>query len=161
MGSRGSVIWKWKALVDEGKPISVTDEEATRYWLEMPTLLETIETAISAGCGGEIMMPKMPTFNVIELAALIQNNDQKGIGISGLRKGEKRHEILIAGHERWFEWGDFYTIKSDYAYYAKTEWRYEEVVSHINDWWLTQTEMREKIDKLCQRDVRSGNAQTV
>ena len=163
MGSRGSVIWKWKALVDEGKTLTVTHSDATRYWLEIPKLLETIRTAIDVGemNRGEIMIPIMPSFNVMELAAIFQDDNKCMIPIVGLRKGEKPHETLIPWYEKWRSWGGVYTVKGDYALYKTDDWKQQAVESFTNDWWLTQTEMREKIDKLCQRDVRCGDVKTV
>lgn len=98
-GSRGSVIPLWRALAEERKPLPITHEEMTRFWITVPDAVSFVLDAVVFQQGGEIFIPKMPSYRIVDLAAAIcggANFDRK---IVGVRPGEKLHEDLITVHE--------------------------------------------------------------
>jgi len=148
MGSRGSVIWKFKKWADEGKPLIVTQREATRFWLDVPTLLKTVDEAIKNGKSNEIFVPRMPSFVVFDFAATFD----KPIEITQLRKNEKLDEVAISEYEQYCQRGNWYVIHNKDLPGIKTK----AYMSDTNDWWLLDTEMRRKIGKLCSKDDGCG-----
>ena len=74
--------------------------------------------------GGEIFIPKLPSYNIIQLANIISPN--ASLAIIGIRSGEKLHECMISNSEshRTYECNNYYVITSDTLYvtidYKKT-----------------------------------------
>jgi UDP-N-acetylglucosamine 4,6-dehydratase len=109
LGSRGSVIpfFKEKALM--GK-IPITDVRMTRFWLTLNQGVQLVMRAIDSMYGGEIYVPKIPSFKVTDVARIIAPNiPTYEIGI---RPGEKLHEVMITEDDSYFtrEFEDYYTI---------------------------------------------------
>ncbi len=96
MGSRGSVIPKFLEQRKKGV-ITITDKKMTRFNITLKESIEMVEWALIHSKGGEIIIPKIPSFNVIDLAKVIAPRAKiKNIGI---RQGEKIHEDLITKSE--------------------------------------------------------------
>ena len=110
MMSRGSVIPVFLNIKDNKFP--VTDKKMTRFSI---TLDESVEMAIKSlkyASGGEIFIPKLKSYKIIDLVKAISGNGKiKNIGI---RPGEKIHEELISKGETAdiFSYKDFYIISS-------------------------------------------------
>ena len=110
MMSRGSVIPVFLNIKDNKFP--VTDKKMTRFSI---TLDESVEMAIKSlkyASGGEIFIPKLKSYKIINLVKAISGNGKiKNIGI---RPGEKIHEELISKGETAdiFSYKDFYIISS-------------------------------------------------
>ena len=109
LGSRGSVIPFFKEQALTGK-IPITDFRMTRFWLTLSQGVNLVMQAIDSMHGGEIYVPKIPSFEVTDVARIIAPNvPTYEIGI---RPGEKLHEVMITEDDSYFtrEFDDFYTI---------------------------------------------------
>jgi UDP-N-acetylglucosamine 4,6-dehydratase len=100
-------FFKEKALT--GK-IPITDVRMTRFWLTLNQGVNLVMRAIDSMHGGEIYVPKIPSFKVTDVARIIAPNiPTYEIGI---RPGEKLHEVMITEDDSYFtrEFEDYYTI---------------------------------------------------
>jgi UDP-N-acetylglucosamine 4,6-dehydratase len=109
LGSRGSVIpfFQEKALTGR---IPITDLRMTRFWLTLAQGVDLVIRAIDSMHGGEIYVPKIPSFKVTDVARIVAPNiPTYEIGI---RPGEKLHEVMITEDDSFFtkEFEDFYII---------------------------------------------------
>jgi UDP-N-acetylglucosamine 4,6-dehydratase len=110
-GSRGSVIPLFKKFVAEGKPLPITHPEMTRFWITIDQATDFVVQRWRDMYGGEIFIPRMPSFRIVDLAIAIENPKEiefQGIPmpitgghpyIIGMRPGEKIHETLITPHD--------------------------------------------------------------
>ena len=101
MASRGSVIPLFIEQIKEGKPLTVTDPEMTRYLMSLDEAVELVIFAFENAKAGDIMVQKSPASTIGDLArALIElfetNNE---IRIIGTRHGEKVYETLLTREE--------------------------------------------------------------
>ena len=92
LGSRGSVIPYFKEHAAKGF-LPITDEEMTRFWLTISEGVQFVLDSLVSMQGGEIFVPKIPSFKVIDVAKVISPN--LPIKIIGIRPGEKLHEVMI------------------------------------------------------------------
>jgi UDP-N-acetylglucosamine 4,6-dehydratase (inverting) len=110
MGSRGSVLGEFFNQKKRGI-IEITDKRMTRFNIMLEESVQMVVWALYNNLGGEIFVPKIPSFYVLDLAKAISNNssDIKEVGI---RPGEKIHEELISIHESQytFDLGEYYSI---------------------------------------------------
>ena len=96
MGSRGSVIPKFIKQKNE-KLITITHKDMTRFNITLRESVDMVDWAISKSVGGEIIIPKIPSFKVIDLAQVIAPKAK--VKYIGIRQGEKIHEDLITVSE--------------------------------------------------------------
>lgn len=102
LGSRGSVLPTFLAQIEAGGPVTVTDPDATRYFMSIPEAVRLVLQAGAIGRPGETMILDMGRPVSIDVLArrLIEHHDPSvRIEYTGLRAGEKLHESLIAGTE--------------------------------------------------------------
>lgn len=99
LGSSGSVIPKFKSQIEQGKNITVTHPEITRYFMLIPEACELVLQAASIGKGGEIFILDMgEPIKIVDLAKkMIELSGRSDISIEfcGLRCGEKLYEELL------------------------------------------------------------------
>ncbi|WP_151942795.1 UDP-N-acetylglucosamine 4,6-dehydratase (configuration-retaining) [Aliarcobacter butzleri] len=99
LGSSGSVIPKFKSQIEQGKNITVTHPEITRYFMLIPEACELVLQAASIGKGGEIFILDMgEPIRIVDLAKkMIELSGRSDINIEfcGLRLGEKLYEELL------------------------------------------------------------------
>ncbi|MCG3663337.1 UDP-N-acetylglucosamine 4,6-dehydratase (configuration-retaining) [Aliarcobacter butzleri] len=99
LGSSGSVIPKFKSQIEQGKNITVTHPEITRYFMLIPEACELVLQAASIGNGGEIFILDMgEPIKIVDLAKkMIELSGRSDISIEfcGLRCGEKLYEELL------------------------------------------------------------------
>jgi len=109
MGSRGSVL---PFFLNESKKgtLPITHENMTRFNILMDQCLETVLYTIKNAVGGEIVIPKMPSMKMTDLAKAI--NSKCRIKLIGIRPGEKIHEELISESDskHTFDIGKFYIV---------------------------------------------------
>ena len=115
LGSRGSVVPYFKSQIEAGKPLTVTDPNMTRFLLTLKESVELVLKAIEEGVGGEVFVRKMPGHTIGDLADVLLENKpllKRNIIITGIRPGEKIHELLVGGSEsvRTVDFGDYYVI---------------------------------------------------
>ncbi len=111
-GSRGSVIPFFNKLVANGtKDLPITDERMTRFWITIEEGVRYAAWAISVMQGGEMVIPKIPSVRVTDIAKAIAPN--LPIKIVGIRPGEKLHETLLTGDESRYakELGHCYLVE--------------------------------------------------
>ena len=124
MGSRGSVIPVFLKQKQKGK-ILITQKEMTRFNIMMDQSISMVDYAIKESVGGEIIIPKIPSYRIIDLAKAIAPNLK--VKFIGIRPGEKVHEDLITTHEslNTYDIGKYYVIlnsnKNLINYYLKNK----------------------------------------
>ena len=111
IGSRGSVIPLFQKLAKEDRPITITDERMTRFWLTYDEAVELILFAFRESVGGEIFVPKCPSMRIVDVAKAVCPDCK--IEFTGIRPGgEKIHETLISTNDarnlKWYE--DYFVI---------------------------------------------------
>ncbi|MDB2562236.1 polysaccharide biosynthesis protein [Sulfurimonas sp.] len=99
LGSSGSVIPKFKSQIENGKNITVTHPDITRYFMLIPEACELVLQAGAIGTGGEIFILDMgEPIKIVDLAKKmieLSGKDNIEIEFSGLRPGEKLYEELL------------------------------------------------------------------
>ncbi len=115
-GSRGSVIPVFQEQAKAGK-ITVTHPDMTRFWVTLEEGVRFVLYAISKMTGGEIFVPKLKSKKIVDIAKDIAPDAE--IVYSGIRPGEKIHEILIAPEEsyRTVEFDNNYVIHPAISYF--------------------------------------------
>jgi UDP-N-acetylglucosamine 4,6-dehydratase (inverting) len=96
MGSRGSVIPKFLDQKKNGT-LHITDKRMTRFSITMDESIKLVLWALKNSIGGEIFVPKIPSYKILDLAKAIAPYAK--IKITGPRLGEKIHEDLITANE--------------------------------------------------------------
>ncbi|WP_349763462.1 polysaccharide biosynthesis protein [Fusobacterium sp. SYSU M8D902] len=98
LGSNGSVIPIFKKLLEEGKNLTLTHKDITRYFMTIPEAAQLVIEAGAIGNGGEIFILDMgKPVKIYDLAKTMikLSNADVGIDIIGLRPGEKLYEELL------------------------------------------------------------------
>ncbi len=114
LGSRGSVIPIWQRQINQGKAITVTDKEMTRYMMSIEEACALVIEAAEKGKGGEIFALDMGNkVNVLELAKSIVRETGSVIEIIGKRPGEQLTEEILSIEEAQtaFKEGKYYVIR--------------------------------------------------
>lgn len=106
MGSKGSVMELWRKQKEEGKPLTVTDKEMTRFWIEIEEAAKFIIHKFEIMERGCIYIPKIKKSNVLAEAKAISPKIQ----MIQRRPGEKTDEELIHKYENCYEWENYYII---------------------------------------------------
>jgi UDP-N-acetylglucosamine 4,6-dehydratase len=96
MGSRGSVIPFFLSKRATGT-LPITDTQMTRFNISLSDGVEMVLWAIENALGGEIFVPKIPSYRITDLAAAIGPNCRQEV--VGLRPGEKIHEEMITSSD--------------------------------------------------------------
>ena len=113
IGSRGSVINIFEEQVKKFGKVYLTHPDMTRFNIFMQDAIKLVLWAIENSIGGELIIPKLSSFYVRDLANLISNNKYE---ISGIRPGEKIHEEMISESDSrsTYDLKDKYIIVPDY-----------------------------------------------
>jgi len=155
MGSRGSVIPFFKALAVEGKPLPITDERMTRFWITLPQAVKFVIDSFDLMVGGELYVPRIPSMKIMDLVeAVAPGSETTPVDI---RPGEKLHEEMISEDDsrrtllldnRYVvlptiaNWGDFVaptgeSLPDGFAYRSNT-----------NDLWLSAEDIKKILEDL-------------
>ncbi len=112
IASRGSIVPLFVEQVQKGQSMTVTLPEMTRFLLSLDHAVDTVFEAITKGKPGQTFVPKVPAANIVDLAKAIMGDKELPINFTGIRPGEKVHEIMVSEEEcfRTIEQGDYYVI---------------------------------------------------
>ena len=156
MGSRGSVIPFFLELKDTGV-LPITDPQMTRFNISVEEGVDMVLWAIEHAWGGEILVPKIPSYRVTDVAAAIGAECEHRI--VGVRPGEKIHEEMITASDSFntVDLGRYYAVLPSGGQYSMEayckEWRANPVEpgfsynSGSNPHFLTVEELRTLIAK--------------
>ncbi len=109
MGSRGSVVPFFLARSSTGV-LPITDEEMTRFNISLDEGVDLVLWALEHGRGSEILVPKIPSFRITDLAEAVGPSVRRDI--IGIRPGEKLHEEMITSSDSYstVDLGPYYAI---------------------------------------------------
>jgi FlaA1/EpsC-like NDP-sugar epimerase len=113
LASRGSVIPLFHEQIKNGGPVTLTTSDMTRFLLSLDKAVDTIFAAIEKGQPGEIYVPCVPSALILNIARALIGDRNIEIVETGIRPGEKVHEILVSQEEAWhtLQRGNYYVIK--------------------------------------------------
>ncbi|EPB3804304.1 polysaccharide biosynthesis protein [Proteus mirabilis] len=118
MASRGSVIPLFVDLMREGKAITITDPNMTRFMMTLEDAVDLVLYAFQNGNNGDIFVQKAPAATIETLAKALKellNTPEHPINIIGTRHGEKLYEALLSREEMLaaIDMGDYYRVPPD------------------------------------------------
>lgn len=158
VGSRGSVIPFFKDRRITGK-VPITDARMTRFWITLEQGVDIVIRALQTMHRGEVFVPKLPSMRMVDLATAICPDCEQVI--TGIRPGEKLHEVMIPGDEarHTLEFDRFFVIQpafheswglglsSEYGGErgrpVSVDFQYR---SDTNGWWMTDEDLWKVID---------------
>lgn len=117
MASRGSVIPLFVSQLKEGKALTVTDPNMTRFLMSLEDSVDLVLYAFEHGAQGDIFVHKAPASTVADLAQALKElfNREESTRVIGTRHGEKLYESLISREEmaKAQDMGGYYRIPAD------------------------------------------------
>jgi UDP-N-acetylglucosamine 4,6-dehydratase (inverting) len=154
MGSNGSVIPFFMKKSKEGV-LPITDPNMTRFNISLTEGVEMVLHALETAWGGELFVPKIPSYKITEVAQAIGPNCRQEI--VGIRPGEKIHEEMITSSDSFstYDLGKYYVILP-----ITSHWKLEDYIntfkakkvpegfhysSGTNGEWLSVEEIRNLI----------------
>ena len=127
MGSNGSVMPFFLNKKNSGATfLPITDDKMTRFNISLEDGCEMVFYAIEKAWGGEVFVPKIPSYKIPDVAkAIAPDLEQRVVGI---RPGEKLHEEMITSSDSYntVDLGNYYAIlpqKSPYSRYSKEDYK--------------------------------------
>lgn len=113
MGSRGSVIPFFLERAQSGV-LPITDPSMTRFNISLSEGVAMVNWTIENALGGELLVPKIPSYNVLDVAEAIGPTCEKPV--IGIRPGEKIHEEMITSSDSFstYDIGRYYAILPSY-----------------------------------------------
>ena len=99
--------------IRRGGPVTITTTDMTRFLLSLEQAVDTIFAALRDAARGETYIPRVPSAKVTDIAAALIEDREIVTSVTGIRPGEKVHEILVSEEEayRTIRRGDYYVIK--------------------------------------------------
>ncbi len=116
MCSRGSVIPLFIAQIKEGKPITITNPDMTRFLMNLDEAVDLVKFAFENANPGDLFIQKADASTIGDLAKAVQSLfGNTGINIIGTRHGEKLYETLMTKEERLRseDMGNYYRVVAD------------------------------------------------
>ena len=123
MASRGSVIPLWVEQMEQGKPITITDPNMTRFMMTLDDAVDLVIYAFTHGENGDLFVQKAPASTLEVLAEALKQTYAKvdakyadtEVRVIGTRHGEKLYETLVTREEmaKAIDMGDYYRIPCD------------------------------------------------
>jgi len=99
LASRGSVIPLFQEQIRCGGPVTITDVKMTRFLLGLEDAVDTIIAAVKHGLPGETFIPRVPSALMTNVADALIGRRKIETCVTGIRPGEKVHEILVGEEE--------------------------------------------------------------
>lgn len=146
MASRGSVIPLWVEQIREGKSITITDPNMTRFMMSLDDAVDLVIYAFTHGENGDLFVQKAPAATLEVLAEALKQTyalidpkyGETEVKVIGTRHGEKLYETLVTREEmaKAIDMGDYYRIPCDTRdlNYDKYFTKGNEEVSKIEDY---------------------------
>lgn len=117
MASRGSVIPLWVEQMKEGKPITITDPNMTRFMMTLDDAVDLVIYAFQHGHNGDLFVQKAPAATLSTLATALKElyRSKTEVRTIGTRHGEKLYESLVSREEmaKAEDMGNYYRIPCD------------------------------------------------
>ena len=115
MASRGSVIPLWVEQMMEGKPITITDPNMTRFMMTLDDAVDLVVYAFQHGHNGDLFVQKAPAATLSTLAEVNPKYGETEVRVIGTRHGEKLYETLVTREEmsKAIDMGNYYRIPCD------------------------------------------------
>lgn len=112
IASRGSIIPLFVDLIEKDKAVTVTMPEMTRFLLTLDQAVSTVFQALRSNGRGETWVPKAPSAKIVDVAAALMGDKKLPVIFTGIRPGEKIHEIMVSEEEcfRTVDCGDHFVI---------------------------------------------------
>jgi len=130
MASRGSIIPLFIKQIKEGKPLTITEPNMTRFMMSLKDSVSLVLFAFENASPGDLFVQKSPAATIQTLATALKElfNADNEIQIIGSRHGEKMYETLCGKEEmsKADDLGDFYRVPADlrdlnYTKYLQTD----------------------------------------
>ena len=99
IASRGSIIPLFVEQIANDQPLTVTLPEMTRFFLSLDQAVDTVFEAIRSGDAGETFVPKVASAKIADVALALMGDKKLPITYTGIRPGEKIHEIMVSEEE--------------------------------------------------------------
>lgn len=99
LSSRGSVIPLFQHQIAAGGPVTITLPEMTRFLLSLDDAIDTVFAAACEARAGEIFVPRVPSARIADVAETLIAGQEIDIVYTGIRPGEKIHEVLLSEEE--------------------------------------------------------------
>ncbi|MCC7483962.1 MAG: polysaccharide biosynthesis protein [Burkholderiales bacterium] len=99
LASRGSVVPLFHEQIRNGGPVTVTAPGMTRFLLSLERAVDTVFAALAGARRGEIYVPRAPSATVSNLARALIGRRRVEVKVTGVRPGEKLHEIMVSEEE--------------------------------------------------------------
>jgi UDP-N-acetylglucosamine 4,6-dehydratase len=171
MASRGSVIPLFCRQIIEGKSLTVTDPNMTRFMMTLDDAVDLVLHAFDNGSNGDIFVQKAPgaTIDVLTKAILnLMGKPEHQVNVIGTRHGEKLYEALCSREEMFVaqDQGEYYRIPADNRdlNYAQFTEEGEQDLSKVEDYNSHNTQnldvagMEKLLLKLdFMREIKAGN----
>jgi UDP-glucose 4-epimerase len=112
LASRGSVIPLFHEQIRNGGPVTITTEDMTRFLLPLEHAVDTIVFAVQNAKAGETIVPRVPAASMVNVAKALIGERPIETVVTGIRPGEKVHEIMVSDEEAWrtYDRGEYYAI---------------------------------------------------
>ena len=112
IASRGSIVPLFVEQIGKGQTLTITLPEMTRFLLSLDRAVDTVFEAIRAKRRGCTFVPKVPAANITDVAKALMGDREVPIVFTGIRPGEKIHEIMVSEEEcfRTIEANGYYVI---------------------------------------------------
>jgi UDP-glucose 4-epimerase len=99
LASRGSVIPLFHDQIRNGGPVTITTPEMTRFLLRLDQAVDTVFAAIAGADAGHTLVPRAPSARMVDVAAALIGDRPVKVVVTGIRPGEKIHEIMVSEEE--------------------------------------------------------------
>lgn len=152
-GSTGSILGIWQRNAAAGRKLPLTDRRMTRFHIRIDEAVQFCLSSLSRMVGGEIFVPDLPAFRLVDLAEAIGGE----IVTVGLRPGgEKLHETMLSHEEpgRTLLQGDRYVVTPAHKSWSSNMYKGEKLEvdprlsSDCQERWMTVEALRAEIVKV-------------
>lgn len=152
MCSRGSIIPLFIKQIKEGKPLTITNPEMTRFMMSLDDSVELVMFAFKNGNPGDIFVQKSPGATIQVLAKALKElfNADNEINIIGERHAEKKYETLCSKEEmsKAEDLGRFYRVPADFRDLNYTKYVQEDGPKLVDDEYNSDNTERLSVEEL-------------